>query len=78
MPIRRCGRAQISLADEVPETIDEAVAGADLAGACVPVGAMEAAGRADPHLAAGVSSPMSARQGERCRARWPMLCQASA
>ena len=54
-PAVRARAREISLADEVPETIDEAVAGADLVVLCVPVGAMEAAGRAiAPHLAAGV------------------------
>ncbi len=45
----------IDLADQISETIAEAVAGADLVVLCVPVGAMEAAGRAiAPHLAPGV------------------------
>ena len=51
-----CARArEIALADEVPDSIAEAVAVADLVVLCVPVGAMEAAGRAiAPHLADGV------------------------
>jgi len=54
-PAVRVRAREIALADQVPETIAEAVAGADLVVLCVPVGAMEAAGRAiAPHLAPGV------------------------
>jgi cyclohexadieny/prephenate dehydrogenase len=50
------GRArEIALADTIPETAEEAVAGAGLVVLCVPVGAMAAAGRAiAPHVAPGV------------------------
>lgn len=54
-PAVRMRAREIELAAEIPETAAEAVAGADLVVLCVPVGAMEAAGRAiAPHLAPGV------------------------
>lgn len=53
-PAVRVRAREITLADAIPETAAEAVADADLVVLCVPVGAMEAAGRAiAPHLARG-------------------------
>ena len=53
-PAVRIRAREIDLADQLPDTAAEAVAGADLVVLCVPVGAMEAAGRAiAPHLAPG-------------------------
>jgi cyclohexadieny/prephenate dehydrogenase len=54
-PAVRARAREIALADMVPDTVAEAVADADLVVLCVPVGAMEAAGRAiAPHLMPGV------------------------
>lgn len=54
-PAVRARAREIGLANFVPETVSEAVAGADLVVLCVPVGAMAAAGTAiAPHLAPGV------------------------
>ena len=54
-PVVRARAREIGLANFVPETVAEAVTGADLVVLCVPVGAMEAAGRdIAAHLAPGV------------------------
>lgn len=54
-PAVRARAREIGLANFVPETVSEAVAGADLVVLCVPVGAMAAAGTAiAPYLAPGV------------------------
>lgn len=54
-PAVRARAREIGLANFVPESVSEAVAGADLVVLCVPVGAMAAAGAAiAPHLAPGV------------------------
>jgi cyclohexadieny/prephenate dehydrogenase len=53
-PAVRLRAREIGLADTVPDSIADAVAGADLIVLCVPVGAMGAAGRAiAPYLAKG-------------------------
>ena len=54
-PAVRARAREIGLANFVPETVSEAVAGADLVVLCVPVGAMAAAGvMIAPYLAPGV------------------------
>ena len=65
-PDVRKAAAERGLADTVCETIEEAVAGADCVFFCVPVGAIESAGRAAaPHLGAHaiVSDVGSSKEG---------------